>query len=192
MSSLPVAMLADEFALFLQFVHCADSYLEFGSGGSTCVAAQYVPGQVISVDSSAEWLDRVRTVCDHNKWKTPKLLHVDIGGVRELGYPTQADSRSLWPNYHQSVWKIPESRHADFYLVDGRFRVACFLQVLLRCDETRPIGIHDYADRTHYHIISNFADEIARASQFSIFIKKQPFDRHQAERILEEFSFNPE
>jgi hypothetical protein len=192
MIPLPVAMIQDELRLFCQFLQCTKAYLEFGAGGSTCLAAQKVTGHITSVDSSREWLDRVKGVCVSNRWNVPDLLHVDIGEVRTLGYPRDETSIARWPRYHEDVWRKPESRQADFYLVDGRFRVACALQILLRCEEIRPFAIHDYAGRPQYHVVSNFADEIARAGELSIFIRKSPFDRFEAERALEQFSLIPD
>ena len=54
----------DECRLFKSILKCSMRYLEFGSGGSTCLAASLVTESNISIDSSLEWLDKVRQVCE--------------------------------------------------------------------------------------------------------------------------------
>jgi hypothetical protein len=192
-TALHLAMHRNEQVLFLSFLRCASRYLEFGTGGSTHAAALCVSQSVISVDSSKEWLQTVEDACDVSCVKTkPRLVHVDIGELKEWGYPKDEFRRPDWPNYHSLVWDLEESTEAEFYLVDGRFRVACFLQIIARVQRRVPIAIHDFADRPQYHGILAFADEIARAERMSIFMRKQPVDLEKLQQVLNEHRYNPE
>jgi hypothetical protein len=101
-------MSAEEAALFLSFVRNSRSYVEFGTGGSTVVASSHVQSSILSVDSSREWLDQVRTACASSQTK-PELIFVDIGPTGEWGYPTDASMKSHWPDYHSAIWKMPHS-----------------------------------------------------------------------------------
>ena len=57
-----------------------------------------------------------------------------------------------WLNYHQAIWDAVDASKLDFVLVDGRFRVACALQLLLRTREKTPlIMVHDFTPREYYH-----------------------------------------
>ena len=181
-------MYAEEAALFTCFVKNAASYVEFGTGGSTVLASRHVRERIVSVDSSQEWLDQVRSACT-NSSVAPELLYADIGATGDWGFPTDNQSRHRWPSYHSDVWNIEGSSDADLYLVDGRFRVACFAQVVLHCRPSAIIGIHDFASRPAYHRIREVAREIATAGDLSFFLPLP--DKEKAHALLRDFSLEP-
>jgi hypothetical protein len=175
--------------LFVSFLRNADSYLEFGAGGSTWIASNHVGKSIISVDSSREWLEKVLGACAESKVK-PILLHVDIGKVGDWGFPLDRDSAEKWPSYHEAVWSFRESPDADLIMVDGRFRIACFAQAVLRCRPKSIIGFHDFRSRPHYHCVNDLAREIACAEDISFF---QPLDdaRERAKNLVARHRFDP-
>jgi hypothetical protein len=182
-------MSADEFTLFSSFVRVSERYFEFGTGGSTFAASLLRKSWIISIDSSQQWLDRVASKCAANNTK-PELIFKDIGPVGDWGNPIDPSTRSRWPEYHGSVWNCPRSMNADLYLVDGRFRVACFAQIVLHCRPDAIIGFHDFASRRHYHCVREIAREIAVAESMAFF---QPLSvmRENAANILEKYMFDP-
>jgi hypothetical protein len=119
----------------------------------------------------------------------PQMIHADIGPTRKWGHPTDA-SRD-WAAYHRDVWERPGAADADLFLIDGRFRVACVMQVVLRADPSAVIAVHDYADRAQYHVIGEVAREIARQSTLSLFVAR-PSARPRARAILSTFNRIPE
>ncbi len=159
-----------ETALFAAFLKCARRYVEFGCGGSTVLACELVKEFVISVDSSADWLGQVRRACS-GKPVQPTLLHVDIGPIREWGYPVGSGSIEKWPDYHNNIWQITNSGKGDFYFIDGRFRVACFLQTLLRCPDDALIAMHDYRSRSQYFGVERFSRPVAESGDLTVFQK---------------------
>jgi hypothetical protein len=181
-------MSAEEAALFLSFIRNSRNYVEFGAGGSTVVASRHVKNSILSVDSSQEWLDRVRTACAESETR-PELAFVNIGPTGDWGFPTDASTKSRWPNYHSAIWKMPRSASADLYLIDGRFRVACFAQTVLHCGPNAIIGIHDFSSRPNYHCIREIADEIATAGDMSFF-RPLP-NKDAAKAILRSFDAEP-
>lgn len=181
-------MSSDEAALFLSFVRNSRIYVEFGTGGSTVVASKYVQSSILSVDSSREWLDQVRIACASHQTR-PELVFIDIGPTGEWGFPADASTKSRWPDYHSAVWKMPHSAAADLYFVDGRFRVACFAQIVLHCNPNAIIGIHDFASRPRYHCVREIAREIATAGDISFF-RPLP-EKKIAEAILQSFHADP-
>jgi hypothetical protein len=188
-----LVMKPSEQILLESVLRCCRRYVEFGSGGSTVLAASLVKESVISVDSAVAWLDRVREACVEKECPiVPTLLHADIGPLKEWGFPADASRKSTWPSYHSDIWKHPESTGADFYLVDGRFRVACFMQVLLHGSSEALIGIHDFAARKYYHVIHEAAREIARAESLSIFVRRTNIDQGQISRILDKYAMDPQ
>ncbi|MGN6116399.1 MAG: hypothetical protein ACTHN2_12860 [Nitrobacter sp.] len=181
-------MSAEEAALFLSFVRNSRSYVEFGTGGSTAVASRYVKDSILSVDSSPEWLDQVRNACAVNQTK-PELIFIDIGPTGDWGFPIDASTKSRWPNYHSAIWKMPCATLADLYLIDGRFRVACFAQTVLHCRPNAIIGIHDFSSRPNYHCVREIADEIATAGDMSFF-RPLP-NKEAANALLQSFQAEP-
>ncbi len=185
-----IAMDGQELTLFKSFVDLSKRYLEFGSGGSTWLACQTRKEWVISIDSSSEWLANVGDAT-RDAHTRPQLLHVDIGKLREWGYPIEKEKESSWPNYHEGVWQRPESKTADLYFVDGRFRVACFVQCLLHGSPGAFIAIHDFENRPHYHSVRTVAREIARANNMSVFQRPVEIDLDAAQRLLAKYRMEP-
>jgi len=186
------AMLDTEIALLESVLRCSTDYLEFGTGGSTALAARLVGRSIISVDSSHEWLNKVSEYCVARDFSIKPALHfVDIGPIRDLGYPSDESCRDRWPDYHRAVSNTPGADMADTFLIDGRFRVACFIQVMLHTRADAIVMVHDFWIRPEYHAIYNFAREIARADNLSVFQRAAAFDRDDAMRGLQNFAFDP-
>lgn len=183
-------MTADDTALLSALLRSADNYVEFGCGGSTVLAAGLVGGSIITVDSSADWLARVREACA-DKPAQPRLLHADIGPTREWGYPSDHATRDRWPRYHGRPWAEPAAAAADLFLIDGRFRVACTMQVLLRCRPEALIVVHDYRPRREYHAIEQFARPIAETAELVVLQRRTGFSPGDAAALLLKHAFDP-
>lgn len=187
-----ITMTREEWRTFAGFVSCSHRYVEFGSGASTVLAAGLAKESVIAFDSSRQWLDRVAAACRENKTSlTPELSLLDIGEIGEWGFPKDEAARSRWPAYHSGMWKDPRISAGDLYLIDGRFRVACFAQVLLHAGDDALVAFHDYALRPHYHPIAAIAREVLRINDLSVFIRRPDFDRKAALHLLEDHAFDP-
>lgn len=178
-----------ELELFTSFLRKSQKYVEFGTGGSTYLASRSVQKSVISLDSSQEWLEKVRLACADNPVQ-PTLVFADIGPVGDFGNPTDPSLMPQWLCYHEILWDLPESRKGDLYMVDGRFRNACFAQTILHCPKNAVIGIHDFASRPHYHVAYDIAREIACAEDMSFFV---PLDNVEdaARAIIRKYRFDP-
>lgn len=121
----------------------------------------------------------------------PTLVHVDIGETGDWGYPVNKLKMDRWPKYHGAIWSDPGASEADFYMVDGRFRVACFMQAVLRARADSFIAIHDFANRSRYHVVREVAREVAVSENLSVFTRKPDFDRQRAAAILDQHALNP-
>ncbi|WP_162914200.1 hypothetical protein [Taklimakanibacter lacteus] len=187
-----IAMAPEELRTFSSFLSCSRRYVEFGSGGSTVLAAGHVAQSVIAFDSSREWLDRVANACREGRTRlTPELVFLDIGELGDWGFPKDESARARWPLYHSSMWSEPRYSAGDLYLIDGRFRVACFTQVLLHADDRALVAIHDYALRPHYHRVAALAREIIRVKDLSVFIRRADFNRKTALDLLDDHAYDP-
>lgn len=125
-------------AWFVERMNSVRSYMEFGSGGSTVVAARIgVP--TISVEGDHIFAGAVAKKIGSDHQVT--LLRPPIGltglwGIPFPGTPTPARLRR-WQNYINmpfATLKECGQEFPDFFLVDGRFRVACALRAALEAN----------------------------------------------------------
>ena len=150
----------------------AETILEYGSGGSTLVAAGLPDKTVFSVESDADWLAMMKDWFVQNPPKADvRLHHADIGPTGEWGHPADDSHFRQWSRYPVSVWDRPDFRHPDVVLVDGRFRVACLLTAAIRI--TRPVValFDDYLPRKAYHKVEELvkpAAMIGRMARFEL------------------------
>ncbi len=183
-----IVMTDDEARLFRAFVRCAERYTEFGAGGSTRLAAEYAR-RIVSVDSSETWLSDVRGAIGGAVALTTHL--VDIGETGGWGFPIDESRRDQWPRYSLSVWDNAEAALADVFLIDGRFRVACFAESFRRARPGAILIIHDYASRDYYHSVASLADTIAVADDLCVFLKRDAGKDEEAAALADEHRFDP-
>jgi hypothetical protein len=147
-------------------------YLEYGMGGTTLLACRLGVPSIISVESKREWRDAVEqrlngTAC------AAHLLHVDIGKTKAWGYPANNDHWQAYHRYPLAPWGCARD-HAvepDVVLVDGRFRVACFLASLIHANPGTTVFFDDYLDRPHYTAVERFLRPercVGRCAVFSV------------------------
>lgn len=177
-----IHMSPKEIELFTAFLNSAKGYFEFGMGGSTKLASDIVKGDLYAVDSDKAWVDLVKSEMTESSFKR-ELIHVDIGPTKAWGFPVSSDAEELFPNYHSRILSI-DNKNIDLCFVDGRFRVACFLQALRHLGPETIIGIHDYRRRGHYHIVEKFARPIAEIESLTFFIKRFNMDMKEVEATL--------
>ncbi|MGA0542823.1 hypothetical protein [Neotabrizicola sp. VNH66] len=149
----------------------AKTVLEYGSGGSTLVAAEG-DAAVWSVESDADWAAMMRGWFAANPAKgAAQIHHVDIGPTRDWGHPADETGFRRWPDYALSVWDRHDFAHPDVVLVDGRFRVGCFLSMLYRISRPVVLLFDDYANRPGYHRVEELVkprDVVGRMARFDL------------------------
>jgi hypothetical protein len=179
----------------------AQVYLEYGSGGSTVEAAR-AGAHVVSVDNDRAFMAAVaaKVLQIPGAEGRFKPIHIDIGWTEKWGRPlTDLRSRAnieRWRRYTEAPWEYLEANGLtpDFVFVDGRFRVACVLETLLRLPEASDCTVmfDDFAQRQRaYGAILEFADAepVGRAL---VLRRKSPFDREGCARALKAYQADPE
>mgnify|MGYP000156134903 FL=1 len=73
-----------------------------------------------------------------------------------MGYPINYNKSDSYKDYTNWIWE--QSIKPDTVLIDGRFRVCCFLTSLKFADEGTRIIFDDYVGRPHYHVVEKFID----------------------------------
>ena len=121
----------------------------------------------------------------------PTLVHVDIGATSEWGHPLGSACRERWPDYHRKIWTRPQSSDADVYMVDGKFKVACLMQILLHCRKSALIFVHDFDFRSEYHVVTEVAQEIAVAESLSLFRGRDDRNDTHLREVLAAYEYDP-
>lgn len=188
------AMHPKELAMLTALMSRSHHLLEFGAGGSTTLALKLGVSKVIAVESDTIWIERLRAdeaaaraICEGRL----QLLHADIGPISTLGAPATGDTQEKWPAYAARPWALVDREALDLVLIDGRFRAACALHSVLRVRPQTIIAIHDFWNRSEYHSVLPFLDEIARCDRLGVFQPKINFDRGAAERQLAYAAYQP-
>jgi hypothetical protein len=147
-------------------------YQEFGVGGSTVLAIRGGLESVVAVDSDPDWVDaalRHPEIAAAIRVGRADIRHADIGPVAQWGYPSDPGHIRSWPAYIGTAWDVWAQRNEmpDLIFVDGRFRVACCLSVILVAeanpDLTREIRVllHDVGpERPYYDEVLEFFDVV--------------------------------
>jgi hypothetical protein len=170
-SDAPVLTLPpDEAAALRAAYEGAQVILEYGSGGSTVVAAGLPGRRVFAVESSAPWIAKMEAWFAGNPPVAKVTLHHgNVGKTKDWGFPADAKMAGRWSAYPVSVWDRPDFHHPDVVLIDGRFRLACALTVLFRITRPVQVLIDDYIDRPSYKKIETLVgppDMAGRMARF--------------------------
>ena len=148
----------------------AQEILEYGSGGSTVMAARMAAKRITSVESSEEWIAMMKGYLAQSPGQSPVAFHhADIGPTREWGYPKDESKWRLFIDYPFSVWDRHLALNPDLVLIDGRFRMGCFVATLMNIRRPCTILFDDYGDREYYHVVERLlprSEMIGRMARF--------------------------
>jgi protein O-GlcNAc transferase len=146
----------------------ASSIFEFGLGESTYIASETNVPRYAGVDSDPGWVAMAREgatsrpTLNQDSWTAEeqarkgahfRFYFADIGPTRKWGYPKQIKSDVLQKhlrrkvnafNYQFTSLQV-EQEPFDFYMVDGRYRVACALLSFLH-------GMQHGGDMAHVQV----------------------------------------
>jgi hypothetical protein len=185
---------------FVGRLAAARSYLEFGSGGSTLLAAQRgIP--FTSVDSDPWFLKAVERALPPEGRDRRRLLHVDIGVTQAWGVPVLRNKtprrREMWRRYCEAPWLDwpTEVPFPDVVLVDGRFRVACALSTIRALSQRGrkdwELLVDDYeARRPFYAEIEQFARLAKMVGRMAVFVPRDSVDLERLNERLEVYALD--
>ena len=77
-------------------------YGEYGIGHSTCWVLNNTKAKILSVDTSIEWIDKVKSKIKYHE--RIKIEWVDLGELGDWGKPTSYVNRKFIYNYLESIW----------------------------------------------------------------------------------------
>lgn len=162
-----------EVARYVEQVYAkASVILEYGSGGSTLLAGGMADKTVFSVENDLRWAERMQTLVASSELPSPPRLYpVDVGATGAWARPRDASGWKRFHRYPLQIWDEPFFQAPDVILIDGRFRVACFVTACLRISKPTIVLFDDYLDRPHYHVVERLAKptrHIGRMARFDV------------------------
>lgn len=176
-----IAMPPEEAAALKRYIKSAKGILEYGSGGSTVYGSKSNADFIVTVDNDKEFLDKVRESYG-NTPTSPELItvHSYIGPSKLWGYPVDKSHQHLWKNYPQDIWNKAKELNLspDTIIIDGRFRVACFLYSISQAEDGTIIFWDDYVNRDSYHIVETILRPQITIGRAAVFVvKNQELDQ---------------
>ena len=172
-----VAMSAPEAELLSSLLERASVYLEFGSGGSTAMAARS-DVQIYSVEADVRWIEKLRrepVISQAEADQRLEFVFADIGEIGAFSMPKIREPAAQWSTYYFDVWSKLKAQ-PDLILVDGRFRVACAAASLLACPQAL-VAIHDFGTddvrRAGYARIHEIAETVEQVERLIVLRRRK-------------------
>lgn len=187
-------MSTKEIEMFQLYLQKSKTYVEYGSGGSTCLACKTeCIEHITTIESNDNWVNKIKQD-DSVKQRLEKgsivFIVIDIlGNPHFWGFPINNTKKENWPLYSQAI-RTTSNTPPDMILIDGRFRVACAIQAFLLSDATTMILIHDYENRSHYHIVLEFLDVVEKVDTLVVFRKRTDIDDIRLEQIYDTYKYD--
>jgi hypothetical protein len=168
----------------------SDTFIEFGSGGSTIFAAKLNVPVIFSVESDELWMQRVqRKILRMKSTSQIHFVRAQVGKVGPWGTPLElVDGERMYAN---APWgQLNVSTSGNFILIDGRFRVTCFLVSLLRSPDGTEILFDDYYDRDSYQIVEKILEPDMRVGRSAVFTRPKVVDELAIQSMIDAFKFD--
>lgn len=167
---------SDTNAWFCDRLSRSKFYLEYGSGGSTLLAAR-LNVKTISVEGDRFYAKAVKNALPEDH--AVVMLTPDIGLTKQWSAPLFWASKK-GKTYVSAPFALIATEVPDLILVDGRYRVACALEAARQTNirkSSATILFDDYVDRPHYHEIEKLLGApklVGRAAIFEVGIDAVP------------------
>ena len=153
--------------LFKELIKNTEIYFEYGCGKSTEYVYKNTAALIHAVDTSRDWVNKLGYLKVDDKSERLNLSWVDVGKVVEWGTPTSYGLRHNFKVYGELFWL--KKINPDLVLIDGRFRVFCFLTSVKFAPIGTKIIFDDYTDRSHYHVVEEFCKKIDTCGRQALF-----------------------
>ena len=189
-------MTINELQFFREQLSLCTDYLEFGSGyHSTSLAVQEKKiNRITTVESNRHfWRELVKTdknIKEAVRMKRLKPIFVNIGLIKEWGYPVDDSLIEHWPEYARCPF-VSKSDY-DLVLIDGRFRIACALNACINLSSDTKILIHDFYNRPYYRLLLLFLNEIDKVDTMGLFSINANNDKELIKRAISLYEYSPE
>lgn len=191
-------MTQNEILFFKKYLKKSNTYLEFGSGGSTYFAIKNGINKITSIETDLNWVNKLlknETISSKIKNKELNLIHHDINCIwwehiswNKKPKEMKETMKSSWKRYSDLVNDLDYI--PDLILNDGRFRVASLLKLYEKINEDTVILFHDYKDRHQYHVVEIFFNKIEECDTLFVFKKRDNIDWESLKLFIEKYEYN--
>jgi hypothetical protein len=122
--------------------------------------------------------------------KSLLLLHANLGSIQDWGTPI--DVQDGYANYAELPWRLDGVTFNSpcLILIDGRYRVTCFLSALQFAPLGSTIIFDDYYDRPEYFVIESIATPQMKIGRAAIFEVAYRVENHVLASQIQENRFN--
>lgn len=169
-------MTQSELDLLQRHIQNADSWFEWGTGGSTYLASKARNIKHIhALEGDRLWIEKLKNQCAVKlalRRGRLRLLHADIGKTKEWGYPVESFRQEWVENYPARIRNATEAKWSHIF-IDGRFRTACALYAVTYRHQLAAgvrILMHDFTNRKRfYYQITKYLDIVETAETMAVF-----------------------
>ena len=179
----------------LKYIKKAKNYFEFGAGDySTVLAANSNLENVYSVETDKTWHTKVKENKDIKDGNLDKVHFLEDGymAVKSLscGHPDFSTDLNDWIKYSRAFNNLGTDiqKSIDLVLVDGRFRVACALNIhsVIR-DDT--IVLFDDFQREAYQVVLDYYEVIepCTSSDHYVVALKKKKDTNPSKELISKY-----
>lgn len=148
----------------------ATTIFEYGSGGSTVLAAK-LGKTVYAVESDKRFAKIVSKNLDElpSNGNHSEVIWIDIGKTKKWGYPVNFENFPDFHRYPNYIWNTHRDAAPDTVLIDGRMRNACFLTTLIMTPRRLTLLFDDYYGRPSYHEVEKILKPVKRVGRMAVF-----------------------
>ena len=164
--------------------------LEFGSGSST-IQLSKISKRLVSVESDKVLISELKKNIKNTQ---THIYYANVGPVMDFGTPVlifKSIFKNSYKNYHTKIFNL-NSRNTKFdvIIIDGRFRVACFLNSLNFVQPPFIIFFDDYFSRIEYKIIESFKVKLVqRADDCAVFYVEDDYRGKVSKEMLDQYNY---
>jgi hypothetical protein len=172
--------------LFKEALLNIKTYGEYGCGKSTNWVLRNTSANVIAVDTSEKWVEAVQSKNIESNKKL-NIHYSNLGPVGAWGRPIDYSESKYFSDYTDYLWT--QADQPNVILIDGRFRVCCFLTSLKFANEGVQIIFDDYTERPYYHFVEKYIPRIRECGRQCLFIvpAKTEIDLEELDRDINAF-----
>ena len=163
----PITLFDGDDGLFKELIKPAEIYFEYGCGKSTEFVFKYSNSAIFAVDTSNDWVHKIKSLEGTESCNRLNLSWVDVGEVANWGTPTSFKMRHNFKKYAELLWL--NNKTPDLVLIDGRFRVSCFLTSVKFAPLGTKILFDDYTNRPFYHVVEEFCQKLDSCGRQALF-----------------------
>jgi len=174
-----------ESELFLKYIQNSNYYGEYGSGLSTIYVSNFSTVKAISAETDILWINKIKD--NLSSESNIELMHTNLGKILHFGRPESYVYKDKIKDYLNSIW-VGDFK-PDLVLIDGRFRVACFLTSLINAERGTHIIFDDYPSRPYYHIVEKFEKPISQNNRQAVFKVSKNYEENEIKYYLDKFEY---